>query len=64
MSEDNFTLSGDNLELIYQKLWSVRSILSLLEDRLSQNFFNGELVQTCFVLVDLLNDIEALLPEL
>jgi len=66
MSNDNlsnFAFLGNNLEEIYQKLWSTKAIVSLLEDYLTERQ-NGKLVQVCFVLIDLIEDIEALLPEM
>jgi len=66
MSNDNlsnFAFLGNNLEEIYQKLWSTKAVVSLLEDYLTERQ-NGKLVQVCFVLIDLIEDIEALLPEM
>jgi len=66
MSDDNlanFIQSGNDLEIIYQKLWSAKAVLSLLEDRFAQEF-NGELVQICFVLTEMLDGMEVLLPEM
>ena len=66
MSDDplsNFLILGNELEIIYRKLWSSRSVLGLLEDYFTERK-NWELTQVCFVLTDLVKDIERLLPEM
>ena len=66
MSDDNLTnflISDNDLEVIYRKLWSVRAILNVWEDYFTERQ-QWEQTQVCFVLTDLVKDVEKLLPEL
>ena len=66
MSDDNLTnflISDNDLEVIYRKLWSVRAILNVWEDYFTERQ-QWEQTQVCFVLTDLVKDVEKLLPEM
>lgn len=64
MSDNNVSkITGDELERIYNKLWSVKSLLNILQCGFAEDI-RGDLVQVCFVLEDLLNEIEQLLPDM
>lgn len=67
MSNDNLsnlTLTLNQLDNIYRKLWSMKSIIGLLESHLLDGEEEVNLLPACFVLVDLVTNIEALLPEM
>ena len=64
VSDNNVSkITGDELERIYNKLWSVKSLLNILQCGFAEDI-RGDLVQVCFVLYDLMIDIEELLPEM